>query len=213
MMPSLAKTDPARNLAIEPVCDEGLLRAPIVQKLHRTGRPPRHAVPETRPLEGLSPRRRTSDAEPHCRPRLLTPTCAPPESGPRCASTAGSSALGGLNLGARSTTGTLRRVTLDSLMCLDCGLTSHRPNDVTDGYCSARTRTGRGAATGLVEPQLQPRGPKLAWRTREQDGHPHRDVCPPCAAGAHDNCDGHAWCEVIDVGIDCTCALEDHPPV
>jgi len=116
--------------------------------------------------------------------------------------------------GARSTTATLRRVTSDSFICPRCGLTSHRPTDVAEGYCGAcHDWTGRGAATGIVDPQLQARAQELAWQAREQDGDPHRDVCPQCAAGKHDNCDGHAWCDAIDVGIDCTCALEDHPPV
>jgi hypothetical protein len=139
---------------------------------------------------------------------------APPGSHSRSACTAWASARpGGLTIGAAATRATLRRVTPDSFVCPRCGLTSHRPTDVAEGYCSAcHDWTSRGAATGLVDPQLQARAQELAWRAREQDGDPHRDVCAHCAAGNHDNCDGHAWCDAIGVGVDCTCALEDHPP-
>jgi len=122
-------------------------------------------------------------------------------------------ALVGCTIGAKSTTATLRRVASDSFTCPRCGRTSHRPTDVAEGSCAAcQDWTGRGATTGIVDPQLQARAQELAWRAREQHGDPHRDVCAHCAAGNHDNCDGHAWCDAIDVGVDCTCALEDHPP-
>lgn len=40
---------------------------------------------------------------------------------------------------------------------------------------------------------------------------PGAPICPECAAGKHDNCDGTAWDTDADQSTRCACAAADHP--
>jgi hypothetical protein len=48
----------------------------------------------------------------------------------------------------------------------------------------------------------------------EHDCTPSRDhICPECATGKHRNCDGTAWCDVLDAVVRCTCPDTSHLPL